>query len=73
MIVSPPVQRSIAEIESYAHRLHRADPGCTEVIPVSPEEAFALQEWWLASKHLTSLNCFRMEDVNIMGHQIKIL
>lgn len=73
MIVIPPIQRSIPEIEAYAQRLHRADPGCTEVIPVSPEEAFALQERHLASKHLTSTNCFRLEDVNILGHSIKIL
>ncbi len=67
------VQRTIPEIESYAKRLHKADPLATEPIPVSPGEAFALQENHLRTSHLTDKNCFRVEDVNLLGHRIKIL
>lgn len=67
------VQRPIAEIEDYALRLHQADPLCTEPIPVSPDEAFTLQEDRLRNAILTDRNCFKMNRANILGHAIKIL
>ena len=65
--------RTIPEITDYAQRLHRVDPNCKEVIPVTPEEAFDLQEHHLRSKHLTDRNCFNVEEMNLLGHRVRIL
>lgn len=65
--------RTIPELEAYAQRLHRADPNCTEAIPVTPEEAFVLQERHLLARRLTDRNCFNVDELNLLGHRLRIL
>lgn len=40
---------------------------------MSPDEAFAFQDAWLDAHHLTDRNCFKLEEMNILGHPLKIL
>jgi hypothetical protein len=65
--------RTIPELQDYASRLHAVDPKCTEPIPVTPDEAYAFTDSWLRSQRMTDRNCFRTEEMNILGHRFKIL
>lgn len=67
------VHRPLAELQAYAQRLHKIDPGCSEPIPVTPEEAFTVQEERLKRIRMTDRNCFDVEELNLLGHRLKIL
>lgn len=65
--------RSLCILDDYAVRLHAADPKCTEPIPVTPEEAFAIQERILKGRRLTPSNCFNVEEMRLCGHRVKVI
>lgn len=65
--------RSISELESCAQRLHAVDPGATEPIPVSPEEAYAIQEHAIKTKPYAIAGMSSLFDLHLGGHKLKIL
>jgi len=71
MLAEIPVHRSVADIQAYADRLHKADPDMKEEIPITPEEALLLKDHVRKqNKNDFISNTF---DMNILGHKIKIL
>ena len=65
--------RSIAELEDYAKRLHEIDPKAIEPIPVSAEEAFAVQEHVIKTKPWAREGLTSVFDLHLGGHKLKIL
>ncbi len=61
--------RPLDEIEAYAERLHLADPGCTEFVPVSADEEMLVPPDVIHTRSRQFLGFGK----RLLGHRLKVL